>query len=150
MLWTLFNLLGTGWALEWIMDPSCYFAVKNIEGSVGMGLMWGGEYKLNHEMTEDHVHLDVVAADPGKFYIQKAFDSKLLVEITQTWSVSETGWEMSFEGVHKAKHASQKEKMINLVFFIAFRPLTSNQIHTHQQFFEYQKTNRKKVLRQIR
>ena len=119
MLWTLFNLLGTGWALEWIMDPSCYFAVKNIEGSVGMGLMWGGEYKLNHEMTEDHVHLDVVAADPGKFYIQKAFDSKLLVEITQTWSVSETGWEMSFEGVHKAKHASQKEKMINLVFFIA-------------------------------
>jgi hypothetical protein len=128
MIWVFISSLFLAQALEWILDPGYYFSVKNLQKTANFGLMWGAEYKMNHEITEEHVHLSVPVADPGKVYVQKALDSRLAVEITQTWQIEAGGWEMTFKGVHKPKNANVKEKLVNLVFYIAL----SNETLTYQ------------------
>ena len=69
-------------------------------------------------MTDHNVYLSVPYADPGNFYIQKAYDKSLSLELTQTWEISEDSWKMSFEGLHKpVSPIDKQEKLVNVIVF---------------------------------
>ena len=116
MIWAVF--ITSAFGLNWILDSGSYFSIKDLSNTLALGIMWGTEYKLNHEMTDHNVYLSVPYADPGNFYIQKAYDKSLSLELTQTWEISEDSWKMSFEGLHKPDSPiGKQEKLVNVIVF---------------------------------
>ena len=113
-----FLIIHSALSINWFLDSGYYFSTKNKKNTLELGLMWGSEYKLNHEMIDHSIYLSVPYADPGKFYIQKAHDASLSLEITQTWKINDDSWEMIFEGQHKPKNQFDKNpKLINVIIF---------------------------------
>lgn len=117
MVRSLFLILECALAVNWILDSGYYFAIKDRQETLNLGLMWGTEYKLSHEMLDHSIHLSVPYADPGTFYIQKAHDPSLHIEITQTWRISDNSWDMIFEANPKSKLQETKPKPINVIIY---------------------------------
>ena len=119
MIVLLLVFISATYAQEWIQDAGYYFSLKDLENRHTMGLLWGSEYKLNHEFTEEAISLSVPYADPGKFYTQTVQDPNLSISITQTWQISNEGWKVSFTGSSLSNSKSPDSKLVNLIFFVA-------------------------------
>lgn len=114
----LILLLRCAFGLKWLLDSGSYFSVKNLQRTLELGLMWGNEYKLNHEMTETSILVSVPYADPGKYYVQKVYDPAHSLEIVQAWKIQSDSWEMEFQGSHKGKtEFDNAPKLVNLIVF---------------------------------